>query len=399
MNFNLYLFGKNKGTYNQYPDDYTSSILASLCSDVTSSKAIIVRNQNLMHYIYAENLGNSNVIGVCLIFNKAYIKNVSKIFNYLRGLIESTLLKQGKIIRYNNQGDIEFATTNISDDVKSFDYVKTLVDSKLDSDNNYFGVTELTTTYNGLHNSEIVDGNTANSEIIKLQQKFNKITIDYKKGIEEDLTKKAISGLQIQISNLNIKIDNQNQEISKLEKAKKQYKKVVFLFIVLLCSCGGLYFLYATLDETEKNLQNTTERLNTATDSIGSLNNILTQKQNTIISLKNEVREERLQKEAAQSSLENIQSNCPFIITGTSCSLSSREYTIRCFSEKSGTRSFKIKVIEEKTGRVYTEKSVSEYMDSGTRSVTLYFNRSFNTSDWYTFEIWVGNKIVGGSRH
>lgn len=399
MNFNLYLFGRNKGTYNQYPDDYTSSLLASFCSDVTSSKAMIVRDQNLMHYIYAENLGGSNVIGICLIFNKAYIKHVSKIFNFIRGLIESTLLKQGKIIRYNNQGYIEFTSTNLSDDVKAYDYIKTLVDSKLDSDNNYFGVSELTSTYNGLHNSEVVDGNTANSEILKLQQKYNKIIIEYKKGIEEDLTKKVITGLQSQISNLNKKIESQTQEISKLEKTKKQYRKVMFLVIVLLCCCGGLYFLYTTLDETERNLQDTTERLSIATDSISSLNNTLTQKQNAIISLKNEVREERQLKEAAQSTLENIQSNCPFLITGTSCTLSSREYIVRYFAKESGSRSFKIKVIEEKSGRVYTEKSVSEYLDSGTGSFTVYFNRSFNTSDWYTFEIWDGNKIVGGSRH
>ncbi len=63
----------------------------------------------------------------------------------------------------------------------------------------------MTTTYNGLHNSEVIDGNTANSEILKLQQTFNKITIDYKKGIEEDLTKEVIAGLQSQISNLNKK--------------------------------------------------------------------------------------------------------------------------------------------------------------------------------------------------
>lgn len=399
MNFNLYLFGRNKGTYNQYPDDYTSSLLASFCSDVTSSKAMIVRDQNLMHYIYAENLGESNVIGICLIFNKAYIKHVSKIFNFIRGLIESTLLKQGKIIRYNNQGYIEFTSTKLSDDVKAYDYIKTLVDSKLDSDNNYFGVSELTSTYNGLHNSEVVDGNTANSEMLKLQQKYNKIIIEYKKGIEEDLTKKVITGLQTQISNLNKKIESQTQEISKLEKTKKQYRKVMFLVIVLLCCCGGLYFLYTTLDETERNLQDTTERLSIATDSISSLNYTLTQKQNAIISLKNEVREERQLKEAAQSTLENIQSNCPFLITGTSCTLSSREYTVRYFAKESGSRSFKIKVIEEKSGRVYTEKSVSEYLDSGTGSFTVYFNRSFNTSDWYTFEIWDGNKIVGGSRH
>lgn len=399
MNFNLYLFGKNKGTYNQYPDDYTSSFLASFCADVSSSKAMIVRDQNLMHYVYAENLGGSDVIGICLIFNKAYIRHISKVFNFMRGLIESTLLKQGKIIRYNNQGNIEFTSTNLSDDVKAYDYVKALVGSKLDSENNYFGVEELATTYNGLHNSEVVDGNTANSEILKLQQKYNKLIIDYQNGIEEDLTKKVISGLQEQISNLNQKIGIQAQQISKLEKAKKQYKKVILLFIILLCCCGGLYFLYTTLDETERTLQDTTERLNTATDSIGALNNTLTEKQNTIISLKTEVRDERMQKEAAQRTLENIQSNCPFIITGTSCSLSSREYTVRYFAKEPGSRNFKFKVIEEKSGRLYTEKSVSIYLDSGAGSFTVYFNQYFNTADWYTFEIWDGNKILGGSRH
>lgn len=141
-----------------------------------------------------------------------------------------------------------------------------------------------------------------------------------------------------------------------------------------------IIFLYTTLDETERNLQDTTERLNTATDSIGSLNNTLTQKQNTILSLKNDVREERQQKEAAQSALENIQSNCPFIITGTSCSLSSKEYTVRYFAKESGSRDFKIKVIEEKSNRIYTEKSISEYIESGTGSFTVYFNHSFNTS-------------------
>ena len=140
MNFNLYLFGKNKGKFNQYPNDYTSSIFADICSEIATSKSLIVRNQDLMHYIYAENLGNHNVIGVCLIFNKAYVKHVSKLFDFLRELIESTLLKQGKIIRYNKQGDIEFSSNNLSEDITLYKYVKNLIDSKLDSDNNYFGV-------------------------------------------------------------------------------------------------------------------------------------------------------------------------------------------------------------------------------------------------------------------
>lgn len=399
MNFNLYIFGENKGTYNQYPNDYTSSILSAVCADVQSSNAFIIRDHNLMHYIYVENLGHSNILGVCLIFNNAYIKHVSKIFNFLRGLIESTLLKQAKIIRYNDQGNIEFTTSNIRDDIKSFDFVKTLVNSKLDSNNNFFGVAELTTTYNGLHNSVTIEGNTANSEIIKLQEKYNKIIIDYNKGIEEDSTKKIISGLQIQLSYLNKDLDSKKQEIRRLEKQKKQYKKIVALFIVLLCCCGCLYFLYAKLDKANQYLNDTTRSLVRANDSIASLNTVLTQQQNSIISLKNEVRDERLLKEAAQSKLDNIQSHCPIIITGTSCSLSSGEYTIRYYAQENGSRSFRIKVIEEKSGRIYTQKSVSEDIDSGTGSFTVYLNRSFNTSDWYTFEIWDGNRILGGSRH
>ncbi len=393
MNFNLYLFGKNKGTYNQYPDDYTSSLLSSLCSDVESSKAMIVRDQNLMHYIYAENLGNSNIIGVCLIFNKAYIKYVSKIFNFLRSLIEATLLKQGKIIKYNSSGDIEFISLNLSDDIKSYDYIKALVNSKFDSENNYFGVSELTTTYNGLHNSEVVDGNIANSEILKLQQKFNKIIIDYKRGIEEDLTKKVITGLQSQISDLNQKIYSQSQEITKLEKAKKQYKKVMFLFIVVLCCCGGLYFLYTTLDETERNLQNTTARLNTATDSIGVLKNTIAQKQNTIFSLNNEVREERMQKEAVQSKLENILSNYPFIVTSCEVNADRIDFDYYCEEEKEITVTLKAINSREIVSNSHT---LTYYNGGGSKS--LYFNKRLNTSQYYYVVIIYDGHIIAGKR-
>lgn len=395
----MYIFGRNKGRYNQYPDDYTYPLLAPICSDVIKSKAIILRNQDLMHYIYAENLGDSNIIGICLIFNKAYIKQVSKIFTFLRELIESTLLKQAKIIRYNNQGNIEFTTTNISDNIKSFVYVKTLINSQLDSENNYFGVSELTSTYNGIQNSETVDGNTTDSEILRLQQRFNKIIINYKKGIEEDLTKIIISELQVQISKLNQIIENQKHTISELEKTKKQYKYAIFLFIVLLCSLGGLSLLYTSLNKTERDLKETTICLNTAIDSIHSITTRLTQKQNRIESLQNIVREERQLKEAVQNTLDNLQSNCPVIITGTSCSLSSGEYVVRYYAKESASLTFNIKVFDEKSGSLYTKKTISEFLNSGAGSFTIYFNRSFNPSDWYTFEIWNENRILGGSRH
>lgn len=329
MNFNLYLFRADKGTYDQYPDDYTSSIIGPLCSDIKSSKAMIVRDHDLMYYIFAEDLGNSNLFGICLVFNKIYVSQVNVFFNYLRGLIDSDLVRQGKIIRFDEEGDIGFVSANLSDDTKSYDYIKDLIDAKLESENNEFGAAELTTTYNGLHNSTVVSGTRADYEILDRQNKYNKIIIDYEQGLDEDPTRKIISRLQTQIAVLNDTVDDQKRDISRLEKAKKQYRKVIFLFIVLLCCCGGLYFLYATLDETEQNLRDTTGRLNTAQATITSLNRILAQKEDRITSLKNEVREERQQKIQAQNKLNEIQSHCPFIITGTSCSLSAGTYTVK----------------------------------------------------------------------
>lgn len=395
MNFNLYIFGRNQGAYNQYPNDYTSSILTSLCSDVASSKAVIIRDQNLMHYIYAENIGNHNVIGLCLIFNKAYIKHVSKLFNFLRGLLESTLLKQGKIIRYNNEGDIEFVSTNLSNDLKSIDYVRTLVNSKLDSVNNYLGVSELTTTFNGLHNSEIIDGNTANSEIIKLQQKCNKITIEYNRGIEEDLTKKVIQGLQTQISTLNLKILNQDKIISQLEKTKKQYKKVLFLIFVLICACIGLYFLYV-------NLNNTQDQLDTANNTISEKESIIEGKNSTISNLRDSVSSleyslnlEVKAKEKVESSLQSICLYSPFAVT--SCEVNANQFKFDYYSPEEKEVTVILKAVNENNSEIVTSShSLTFYKGTGTKCLDFY--RRLDTSQYYYVVLIYDGHIVAG-RH
>lgn len=348
-----------------------------------------------MHYIYAENIGNNKVIGVCLIFNKAYIKHISKLFNFIRGLLESTLLKQGKIICYNNAGDIEFVSTNLSDDVKSIDYVKALVNSKLDSDNNYFGVSELTTTFNGLRNSEIIDGNTANSEIIKLQQKFNKITIEYNRGIDDDLTKKVIQGLQSQVSTLNQKILSQEKIISQLEKTKKQYKKVLFLIFVLLCACVGLYFLYVNLNDTQ-------DRLDTANNTISEKESIIVGKNSTISNLRDSVNSleyslnrEIKAKEKMESSLQSICSYSPFAVT--SCDVNANQFKFDYFCPEEKEVTVTLKAVNEKNNEIVTSTHTLTFY-KGTGSKSLDFYRRLDTSQYYYVILIYDGHIVAGKR-
>ncbi len=348
-----------------------------------------------MHYIYAENIGNHNVIGMCLIFNKAYIKHVSKLFNFIRGLFESTLLKQSKIIRYNTDGDIEFVSSNLSDDIKSIDYVKALVNSKLDSHNNYFGVSELNTTYNGLHNSETIDGNTANSEIIKLQQKFNKITIEYDRGIEEDSTKKVIQGLQSEILDLNQKIVSQEKIISQLEKTKKQYKQVLFLIFILSCACIGLYFLYVNLNDTQNQLEIANTTISEKESIIVGKNSAISHLSDSVSNLKYNLNREVKAKQKIENSLKSICKYTPFAVTG--CEVYSNQFKFDYFCPEGKEVTVTLKAINESNHEIISSShSITLY--EGTGSKTLDFYKRLDMSHYYYVILMYNGHIIAGRR-
>lgn len=401
MNFNLYLFGKNKGAYNQYPDDYTSSFLNGVCSDINGSCGIVYRDHNLMHYIYAENFGDGNILGVCLIFNKAYLKRATKLFGFFRELFETTLLKQGRIIRYNSEGKVEFKEPLIKDNIKSYEYIKSLIDTKLDSHENPFKVVELTSVYNGVKNSETVEVEINDYVLNKLCDTYNRIKIDYKQGIENDEFNKLILQYQETIKAGNETIDFQKEQIKRLEKARKQYRYVMFLCIVLIASLVGIYLLYEYQKKTERDLLDRTTELNTANSTIRDQNETIDRNNIKISGLQKDLREEEAKREVAEKTLAIIQGSCPFLITSSSSNLSERTYTVNYIwlPEESETVTVKIKVYNERTGSLYTQKAIVEDVSHGSGTFTLSFGTNFNTKDWYTFEVWIGDKLVGGSRH
>lgn len=407
MNFSLYLFGQDqRGTYSQYPDDYTSSRLSALCVEVTTSKGWIIRDHDLVHYIYAENLGNSCVLGICLIFNKAYVKRVGKFFDFLRNIVENTLLNQGKIIAHNEHGDIEFVGPRICEDTRSYSYVKELINAALESDNNRYRVTHLITSYNGLHNQKTVDGTAFDSEIQRIQHEFNKIIIDFQRSINENKTQKTILALQESIADLNGTIETQRKEIDELIRTKKQYRNIIFLFVVLLGCCVGLGFLYNNLTRTEQILSDTKQKLSVATDSIKALRLEIFDINKTISVLNNEksrlneqLSEEQRLKADAQSKLNSITSGKSFIATDATCSHGSRWYKVSYYATDSGSQSFTLKIFKESTGEVYVTKSFTEYIYEGAHSFTVQYNGYFDTSRWYKFEVWSGNRLIIGGRY
>lgn len=399
MNFNFYIFGNPQGRYSQYPQDYTRDIFTPHTEGLTGSRAIIYRHLDLMHYIFIENLGDGRYIGLCLIFNHIRAKYVKNLFEFLRQVIETQAVENRKFLEYSDNGDITFSRAEFCDDLKSYDYLKSVINARLDARNNNFGLEELATKYSGASKTEYVDSSALNKEILRLSETCDKVVIEDNAGIQDTPTQQTISHLQRRLLEKDDTIDELSQKVSSLEKKKKQYRKVIFLFIVVLGCCAGLCFLYASLNKTEEDLRKTSARLSDAHQALERNRLTISELNGKVSGLTSSLEKETRLRNQAEATLDNIKSASPVIFTGGSYSFGSSEYQCNYYSAAAGTRTFRIKVIDESDGRTCVTKEISPYLEEGNGSFTVYIGRRLDNSQWYTFEIWYGGRLAGGSRH
>lgn len=408
MNFNFYIFGNPLG-YSQYPQDYTKDIFTPVCKDLEGARAVIYRDNALVHYIFAESLGDGRYIGLCLIFNNAQAAKPKNLFNFMREVIESYAVKGSKYLKYNAKGKIEFIKSDFCHDLKSYDYLRSIIDSKLDGDNN-FDITPLKSNYSGENKTETLPSSATSREMLSLSNRVNRVVIDDSEGINHDETNKLIVSLCEDINKRDETIRELKKTVSQLERQKKQYRRVVFLFLVLLVALGGVYLLYLSLNETQISLREKTKQYDAAVVSIDSLGSEITMRENEMSSLRGQIdvknnhiseleeslaQEKRLREEAE----EKAKTRGKLTIVDGSIDFGSAKYRYTYNSPTSGSKRVKVKIIEESSGRVVNSGEFSEYYYEGQGTASINLNCSLNSSNWYTIELWEGNRLIGGTRH
>lgn len=398
MNFNFYIFGNSGEHYNQYPQDYTADMIMPLCENLAGSRAVIYRHMDLMHYVFVESLDNGRYFGLCLIFNKVRARYPKNLIDYMRGVIENHALKNRKILEYTDAGDIIFVKPQLCQDVKAYDYLKSIINATLDGKNN-FGIEELKTIYDGVDKTGYVDFKETGNAIVKLTDEYNRVVIEDSEGIEKNHTHRVIASLKEELAARDTAIADLNNDISALEKQKKQYRKVMFLLGVLVCCCGGLYFLYDSLNQTERKLRDTAYELAVANDTIESNRLDIARLNARVSSLSSSLASERRQKEDLQERLDDMLRSAPFVVTGSSFSFASRYYECKYYASESGEKSITVKVISNSSGNVVMSRTMQLSLQEGYGNFSVYVNRSLDSSRWYTFEIWYGNRLLGGSQH
>ncbi len=107
MNISVYLFGKLTGSYTQYPDDYTHTLLEGYENKIKSpSQLIIHRNNDLMYYTYIRQLSeHGKYIGICSVVNGVIINDLKQLQKIYDENINNWVVN-GDILEFNDNGDI-----------------------------------------------------------------------------------------------------------------------------------------------------------------------------------------------------------------------------------------------------------------------------------------------------
>ena len=404
MNASVYLFGEFNSGYSQYPDDYASSIFQKFSANAKSTTQIAIhRDGNLVYYGYIRKLQQGRYIGLCVVLNGLILKRIDGLFSLFENTI-SNLVTNGKLIHFNEQGDlvtcveklylnqeeIDLLTESLRAGFKRFEaYSATLpavsYGTSKDSCKDFVVDDE---------QEKIIKSSYTNGYTYVYKSKgFNTAQLNSYKGV--------LSRSYKEKQELAAKLDALEKEHAKTLKQKKQFKYVIIMFVILLGCAIGLFALNANLNLTR-------DALSSANDTISMQNDSLYVKSVEISNLHDANHELDVRRQAeedkrieAESNLESLKKKIcdrqPFIVKSTSFDFSSRYLRFEYYGMTDSTVNIKVRAYNDE-GSSYSNSS-SIYIESGDNSASIYLSRGLDSGKWYSFELLKDNIILGGDRH
>lgn len=282
MNFSFYFLGTPRGRYSQYPDDYTASTLADLQRGMAGARLVIYREMDLMHYAYIERLGHNNIIGFCLIFNKVRIQKPRQLIKLFRFIVEKRLVESGEVIKYTDNGELNFRIRSMNECIKEYDNLKSFLNYEFENNASNYDIEPLTTIFNGVLSTGELDKNASDDQIVSMTNKHNKVIVNDDNGIEHGYIPQVIASLRKQNQEAIEKIVRLQENIAKLERTKKQYRYVILLTLIIIGCFVGLYLFYNEVNDKETHILH-------LVNNVSELNTIINDKDSTIVGLRDTI--------------------------------------------------------------------------------------------------------------
>ena len=245
MNHSAYIFGNFERGYSQYPDDYAVSIFQDLqfSSLKANTQIAIHKDGNLIYYAYYRVLKNNQYIGLSLVFNGVFCKDIEKLFHLFEESITG-LAVSGKIIEFSESGDLHTKATKLYLEKAEIDKTMQVLDLSVNqlpsSDFKPLPPVNL-----GVEKSDIfsVSSSDFNKHSVELLSAHNKLLVLK----NQDYDSAQMSGFSKMLNSLykeKLRLQEENNNLirinDELKKQKKQYRLVLFLAIILMGCVVGL---------------------------------------------------------------------------------------------------------------------------------------------------------------
>lgn len=396
MNCSVYVFGELSSGYTQYPEDSSSDVLNTLYNHCKAPTQIVVhRDCSLMYFCYIRKLDNNKYIGLGIAVNGYYLSKINVLFSLFEETIEK-MARLGVLIHFSEDGTL---TTSLEDLKKEEEELESLTHNLrigfegLRKFSKPLPETDYTIAKDSIKEHCMSDGL---QDVIRSSYSYG-FTYIYKDKDYDTVRMNSYKGVLKRLNEENGILRKANNELQeknkKILRQKKQYRYVQILMLLIL-GCGvGLFFLNDNLNNTKTNLEQANQTISKKNHTIANLNN-------KVNSLKTSLTKEKGMREKAENDFASFKSflndKQPFIVKSTSFDFYTGRLSFDYYGLRDETVTLQAKAFN---GNEAYNNSISMDVKKGNNSFSIYLSDNLNSSTCHSFELLIGNKIIGGDRH
>lgn len=404
VNSSIYIFGSFDNGYTQYPDNYAKGIYQNFFAQAKSKSQIVIhRDKELMYYGYVRKLDKSSqYIGFCVLLNGMMFSNISNLFAIFENAI-AELVSRGDIIAFNENGDIISITSSLANQQQEISDIIAIIRNGMDGMESY--TKSLPPVNYSISNTEqkVFAYSDHNDTIVNASCKYAYTYIAKDKGCDTASLsgyKGVIRKLHKEKDELSSEYSNLKNQYDKLNKQKKQYRNVIILCLLVVLCGTGLFFLNDTLNNTQQTLEQSQNENVQKGKTIQKLNADITILNGNISNLESSLSYEQSKREEAETELNTLKNiyteHQPLFIKSTSFNFNTGYLSFEYYGYYEKTITLGVRAYD---GNNSYSNSTTFNVEEGHHFASIYLSSYLSSSRWYSFELLIGNKIIGGDRH
>lgn len=240
MNSTIYLFGRFKSGYSQYPDDYTRNIFKRFESHAAAAAQMMIhRAGDLIYYAFLRRLtaaADGDCIGVCVVLNGVMFADPHFVFDELEQAVGSIVL-HGDILTFDDRGEVVSGIDRLADKKAEVErVVRSLIHAMSDSGQPTIPLPPQNYGVSVEESKQLVYADSAQDMTEAIGDCYNVYISksEYVMSSAEIVYAERFKRLHEQIDALQSDNAAWSAKYAEMERRKKQYTVIMWLIVMVL---------------------------------------------------------------------------------------------------------------------------------------------------------------------